>query len=406
MYLEEINSKEYESFLESTTRRYFYNQTNAAIEADCSAHKSALRIGLKSGNTLVGVAKITQLRFKKIFLSQELHFGPILDYDQASIPDFIQAWQKYAAKNRKVIRLRLTPPADYFAIINENTVKTVFPAESNKVLNELKQLGFIRLSGDFYDNPTIQPRFHYVKDISEVASTMEAIPAKSQRFFAKAERLGIKVRYLADEEIDILDGFLKKTMTKHDIGNTHIRLHNGKSLNTYGANRILPLAYIDAPTTTNILKKTEQDLLTEKEVLVSSPENKKRNRKLENVTELLEATKNRINELDSLGKENHEIPIAAGEFYFTPSDAVYLASGTDDHFRYYNGIYAVHTAMMQEAIKRGCKYYNLFGISDPRKEQGGLLDFKNKFGGEVHEYLGTFEKFMGIGKILAPLLRR
>lgn len=87
-------------------------------------------------------------------------------------------------------------------------------------------------------------------------------------------------------------------------------------------------------------------------------------------------------------------PVAAILNLYFGDEGVYQYGGSTDEDRKNMGTYLVQWAGMQEAKKRGCKYYNLTGIAhsdDPKLPWAGLRQFKLKFGGEIVHLLGAYD---------------
>ena len=51
--------------------------------------------------------------------------------------------------------------------------------------------------------------------------------------------------------------------------------------------------------------------------------------------------------------------------------------------------YLLHWEALKEAKKRGCQFYDFWGID--HKRWPGLTRFKNSFGGEIISYPGSFD---------------
>ena len=53
----------------------------------------------------------------------------------------------------------------------------------------------------------------------------------------------------------------------------------------------------------------------------------------------------------------------------------------------------MHWTAIQQAKEKGCSFYNLGGINhnNKRSSWAGITHFKDGFGGQVKEYIGTLE---------------
>lgn len=82
-------------------------------------------------------------------------------------------------------------------------------------------------------------------------------------------------------------------------------------------------------------------------------------------------------------------PLAASLCTFYGDTATYYYGASDHEYRNRMAPYLVQWRAIQEAKKRGCKYYDFLGIAPEGTEKhslSGVTDFKKKFGGEVVSY--------------------
>ena len=98
--------------------------------------------------------------------------------------------------------------------------------------------------------------------------------------------------------------------------------------------------------------------------------------------------------------------IAAGALVFRCGHSVhYLEGGSDRSFTRHHPSEAVHWAVIEWALNRGCRRYDLEGI-DP-KGNPGTYAFKKKMGGEDVTLVGRqLEPLNTTGRLLAPLATR
>ncbi len=86
--------------------------------------------------------------------------------------------------------------------------------------------------------------------------------------------------------------------------------------------------------------------------------------------------------------DGRQVPLAAGMFIWSQREMVYLYSGSATGYEKYGKAYAVQWAMIQEAVRLGCQRYNFYGTRPV--EGNGVYKFKQGFRGRVEELLGTF----------------
>jgi lipid II:glycine glycyltransferase (peptidoglycan interpeptide bridge formation enzyme) len=79
---------------------------------------------------------------------------------------------------------------------------------------------------------------------------------------------------------------------------------------------------------------------------------------------------------------------------FHQKEAVYLYGASSNEKRNLMPAYALQSAALQEACRRGCTSYDMFGIppsEDPDHPMAGLYRFKTGFGGEIRHRPGAWD---------------
>lgn len=105
--------------------------------------------------------------------------------------------------------------------------------------------------------------------------------------------------------------------------------------------------------------------------------------------------------------------LASAIVVFYQDVATYLFGGSSDDDRQLMAPYKLQFEMMREAKKRGCRYYDMFGIApnnNPKHPWAGVTRFKRQFGGQELAYLGSWDKIFSPTKYflfkLAEKIRR
>ena len=81
--------------------------------------------------------------------------------------------------------------------------------------------------------------------------------------------------------------------------------------------------------------------------------------------------------------------IAGGIFVYLEEWGIYYYGASDHSYRKSMAPYLIQWHAIQEAKKRGCKFYDFLGIAPentPNHPWAGVTDFKKKFGGQVVSY--------------------
>jgi lipid II:glycine glycyltransferase (peptidoglycan interpeptide bridge formation enzyme) len=95
--------------------------------------------------------------------------------------------------------------------------------------------------------------------------------------------------------------------------------------------------------------------------------------------------------------------LASAIVVFYQDVATYLFGGSSDEDRQLMAPYKLHLEAIREAKKRGCRYYDMFGIApndDPKHPWAGVTRFKRQFGGEEFTSLGSWDKVFSPSKYL------
>jgi lipid II:glycine glycyltransferase (peptidoglycan interpeptide bridge formation enzyme) len=114
-----------------------------------------------------------------------------------------------------------------------------------------------------------------------------------------------------------------------------------------------------------------------------------------------------------IAKSLDETILASAIIVFYKDICIYLFGGSSDEQREKMAPYKLHWEIMREAKKRGCKYYDMFGIApsdDQKHPWAGVTRFKKQFGGEEFQSLGSWDLIFSTSKYqafkIAEKLRR
>lgn len=87
-------------------------------------------------------------------------------------------------------------------------------------------------------------------------------------------------------------------------------------------------------------------------------------------------------------------PIAAILVSFFGEIATYLHGGFNDKYKNLMAPYLCHMEAIRHAKKKGCRYYDMWGVAesdDPQDPWAGITRFKEGFGGEKIVFPGSFD---------------
>lgn len=405
MRIAKIDPMCYEKFL-AGTREYLHQQTPASAVSNRVNGRNVRLVALKDGAEVKAVAKLCYLQYKKIFRSVELYFGPIFDTKQPEIFGcFVRELLRYVKRDFRNIRLRIVPLVEAGRITNGGE------KNPNKLACEyiaiLQNLGFSQLSLNYDEEAGIQAKFFYVKEFrgrteEEIRSSFTSSCRGHMR---KAERFGIRIRFLGSDECDLFNGILRATMKRTGMPAYTANTLTPADFEAYGENLMVPLAFIERKHSLAILQRERKELVDEILMLEAGQQSRRTLRQVNQLKEAISIAERRMKEVNEFCDQYGEIVnLAVAQFFFTETDCSYYQCGALEEGFIFDPVYAIHDLMFHLAVQKKVKRYNMFAVSNPSEKEstsdGGVMKFKETFNGEYIEFLGTFEK-----KIRLPLLQ-
>jgi lipid II:glycine glycyltransferase (peptidoglycan interpeptide bridge formation enzyme) len=220
---------------------------------------------------------------------------------------------------------------------------------------------------------------------------------KTRQHIKMSQKDYIKIRPLGYEELDVLQDMEGEAASRHHYEMMGISAYQ-LSMKGYGENCQVLYAYVDLDTYQQTVSKdmeqTEKDLQAALEDLQTNPDSKKKNRRATNLQQQKESLLKKQQDVDSLKAQyDKEVPLAAALFLTTPTETLYLFSGSKRDLSRFKGAYAIQWHMIRETLKRKALRYNFWGISgnfNPEEDGYGVFEFKKGFGARVGEYAGKF----------------
>lgn len=278
--------------------------------------------------------------------------GPLLDLEDQALTDFFMHSLKKYIKSHNGYVLQISP---YYELTERDRHGDPIPSGFNHqgAVKNLKNLGFIK------EKHPSQPEIMYALDLNGKTpeELMKDFKSNTRGHIRKAEKMGVRVRELKKEELGIFKQITESTSARRHFEDK-------------------PLAYYEEM----------YDLFTPRgEILFLVAE-------AENAT-------------------SASLPLSAAMFILYGDEVVYLFSGSDEKYmKDYNAQYELQWYIIKYAAKKNFKRYNFYGIHGLPQEgkNDGVYEFKKGFGGQVLEYIGTWElpvdlKFYQLKKFLKKL---
>ena len=393
----ELTEKEFEQYTTEHFSHFTQTLDNYRLKVE-EGTKSYL-VGLKHNGEVKAACLVTLGRVMKFFNFAYTNRGPVLDYsDQRIVKAFFRGLEEFL-KDNKVIYLRVDP----YVVLNvrDHDGNILEEKESVQLFDWFKALGYTHDGFTVGFSKDTQIRWHSTLDLKD--KTEEEIfknfDQLRKRNIRRAEKDGIKVKYLGLEDIDIFTDFMEDTSEMKEFFDRGPAFYKSRK-KYFKDNVMIPLAYVDLDEYVDTLEKEvakmQKDLNKAKKQADRHPDNKKAQNKVKNFNEQLANIEKKLDEGVKL-RETHgkELPVAASYYINTPHEVAYLAGGTANEFRHFAGSYAIQWEMIKYALEHNVDIYNFYGISGKFTEDAedyGVIQFKKGFNATVNEYIGDFVK--------------
>lgn len=273
--------------------------------------------------------------------------GWLMDYgrdDHAGILKFLTVRAKEFCRKRGGMVIEISPNIVSQPRDNEN--KVVEGADHLGVQQELVGMGYKYL-GEYE-----QAKWTYVLELDGKTpdGLLMEFRTTHRQLIKKAEREGVRVRELGEDELGILKQITAESGERHGFQEPEVDYYKSMKV-AFGEKVKFVVAEIPA-------SRVSSEFLEGVEVV------------------------------------DGYVPLAASMFVDDGRELVYLYSGTIRRLQRYNGAYAIQWWAIRRALEKGYARYNMYGV---RPVVGnGVYAFKQGFRGHVEELLGTFALPVGL----------
>ncbi|MCS4485390.1 aminoacyltransferase [Staphylococcus americanisciuri] len=357
-------------------------------------------VGIKdSNNQVLAACLLTAMPVMRVFKYFYANRGPVLDYDnQELVHFFFNELSKYAKKHH-ALYVKVDP---YLPIYKRNHDGEILEDYNMAwIFKKFESLGYQHEGFTTGFNPVTQIRYHSVLDLTDKTAkdVLNGMDNLRKRNTKKVQKNGVKIRFLAEDELPIFRAFMEETSATKDFEDRTDDFYYHR-MRHYKNRVLVPLAYIDFEAYIKELEVEEaqyrKEIAKAEKDLAKRPDNQKAINKKQNLEKQLEANQAKMTEARILQeKHGNELPISAGFFIINPFEVVYYAGGTANEFRHFAGSYAVQWEMINYAIDHKITRYNFYGISgdfSETAEDAGVIKFKKGYNADVIEYIGDFIK--------------
>lgn len=395
-----LTEQETEDFLQRCGRRVVLSQMPAYVRARRDLYRSEY-VGVRRDGQVAASAVLVYQPWKKFFFRAKILFGPVLDFgDRELVAFFFLSLRRYLRRRPRVISLRVNPmlPLRFYRDIEPLGMNP----EAEWWEAWMEKQGARRVRRDDIEDSDVQVRFFYTKDLRGLSEERVAETTGKKFFFGFPA--GLHVELLPPEKGEVLRQLMNQTMERKGLEaiseSSHrlaARLHEQNPDSVYLAAAVLETkpyleelradwAAADAALEAALLPLPEG----------SAPRSARRAaREADEAKKKKAALERRIEALCRLREERGERVVAAAALFIeTPSDFIYYVGGQDSALSFVPAGYAIHGYMLREAIRRGHRLYNMFGVSgrtDADASDAGVLRFKRALHGDLEELVRSYD---------------
>ena len=372
-----ISAQEHDDFVTSHPQANLLQSSAWAQIKDNWANE---RLGFYKDDHLVAAASVL---IKPLPLGMTMLYiprGPIMDYGDKELLNFVLASLKKFAKEKKALFIKFDP--SLFLAESKMGGELQDKAETVELIQQLQQAGAIWVGRTESLDETIQPRLQaniHKEDFSE-----DLLSKSTRQAIRTARNKGIQIQFGGAELLDDFSALMKKTENRKNI---HLRGKDyyQKLLDNYPDHSYITLSSIDLKARledlqaqlTKTLKEAEK--FTEKTKPGKIENNQQEQKRLQEEIDFLQ---------DKISQGAAVVPLSGTLVleYGKTSENIY--AGMDEEYRRYQPAIITWYETVKHAFERGADWQNMGGIENDLK--GGLYSFKYKFNPTIEEFAGEF----------------
>ncbi|GGB06226.1 aminoacyltransferase [Macrococcus hajekii] len=393
MQFAELTAKEYREFMNSTPYMSHYFQMAENIDNREEEKSPVVLLGVKENGKVIAASLFSKIPTFGSYMYYS-NRGPVLNINnQALIRFYFESLDKYLKKHQ-CLTVKIDPYWIYRTYDKDVNAKT----EGNDELIELIQsLGYTH--GGFtrgYSHTQVRWMSVLYLDAETPQSIMKQFDSQRKRNIKKAQKYGVKIRLLAEDEIDLFLDLYRETeertgmIARDDEYFRRFKRH-------YGDKAIMPLAYIDLDEHISDLSAEQLDLETKHDqLMLADNKSEKQLKKLSDLDDQLKKIQQNILDMNELKKTDGSIlNLASGMFFENNFEINYFSGGSSHKYSQFMGPYAMHWYMINYCFEHQFDRYNFYGVSGDFTENGedyGVYRFKRGFNAQIEELVGDFTK--------------
>ena len=385
MIFREITKDEYIKFWNNHPNKFFLSSYEITKLRKKSGWDYYI-VGIEEKNKIIAASIIY---IKKKFLKYSEAYSPrgyLLDYKNIELVDFFTKNLIKFLKSKNVFIFRTDPYIIYQERdIDGNIVENGINNET--FLNKLKSYGFKRIDPKYEEQVSWMFSLDLDKTSDEILKNMRQ---NTRNTIRKTEKIGINLKELKKEELDLFYNILKETGERKDFKVRDISYYKDM-YDLFSKDIKFFITELD-------LDKYIDNLLNEKKELEEKVNklSKKNKGQINEINSQINTLDKKINEAKEIIKKENKsvINLSASMFILIKPEIVYLSSGNYEEYLKFNSQYLIQWELIKYGIKNGYKKHNFYGIPaniNTHPKDYGIYEFKKGFNGYVEELIGELE---------------
>lgn len=371
-----ISAQQHEDFVKSS------GQTNVLQSADWAKVKDNWdneRLGFFEDRDMIASASILIKRLPLGMTILYIPRGPIMDYQDQKIVDFVIKSLKKYARSKHALFIKFDPQLLLKAYkIGEEVEEE---PKTLVALDNLQRAGVEWSGRTMAIADSIQPRFQ--ANVYTQENIKSTFPKHTKRLMKDAQRRGVITSRGTIDDVQAFADVVALTENRKGVALRNYDYFK-KMMTIYGDNAYLHLAKVNLPK--RLAEYKEQLDQIEKDLSETAENQKKRLTKL---TQQKNSVQKYISEFEEFVDKYDDELIIAGILSVRFSNVMeMLYAGMNDEFKKFYPQYSLYPKVFEDAYADGIKWANMGGVEGSLDD--GLTKFKSNFNPTIEEFIGEF----------------
>lgn len=377
--LVELTTTEFDAFALAHEQGSYLQTAAQAVLLRQRGWQTAL-LGMREAGKVVAAALVMwrPVKFGQFF---QIDNGILMDWQNLQyVEKFVHGLRKFA-RQRGGLYLQVIPNIVGQTYDTTGQIQAINPLGLT-LKNTLSQLGLQHQAPVAGWTTAASPQWQFMKLLpsSDSVPTYQKIVA---RHLKKAQRMGVMVRDLAQDELPAFQRVMHETAQRLSYHDKDLAFYQ-QAKSAFKDKLLFKVATLNLD---GFLQQTQADIqqLTDQLQRVKVSQR-------DNITQQVIVAQGRLAKFQSLRNVygGGEIIISGLLLFQTPNEMTFVFGGTLDDFQEFDASYLLQDSAIRQAIATAIPRYNFYGISGLFDGTDGVLMFKQRFIGEIQQKVGTF----------------